>query len=150
MVSEDGDELATMTLFASAPGLIRRTPQAVMQTTCADDISEIQRLWSWFEGRVGLRGRKMFGTADVLTNTYTTCTLLREGDDPAGLGLEVGELPGGTFLRGRLLGPAPEVYASIGPGFQELESTDTVDRTRPLVEYYRRANEVELWLPIIA
>ena len=138
-----------MTLFTSAPGLIDREPTAVMKATCADDLSEIQALWPWFEQRVGLRGRKMYATADVRTNTYTTCTPLRRGDDPAGLGLEVGELPGGTFRRGRLRGPAPEIYASIGPGFEELESTHVVDGSRPLVEYYRRVDDIELWLPVL-
>lgn len=138
-----------MTVFTSAPSLIHRTPLEVMQATCADDLADIQELWPWFEERVGLRGRKMYAAADLLTNTYTTCTPLREGDDPAGLGLEVGELPGGTFLRGRLRGAAPEVYTSIGPGFDELESAQDVDRSRPLVEYYRRVDDIELWLPVV-
>jgi hypothetical protein len=138
-----------MTVFTMAPALIERAAVAVMQATCADELSEIQKLWPWFEERVGLRGRKMYATADVLTNTYATCTPLREGDNAAGLGLDVGELPGGTFRRGRLRGPAPEIYASIGPGFKELEATDDVDRSRPYVEFYRRVDDIELWLPVL-
>jgi hypothetical protein len=137
-----------MSLFASPPALIDRVPVAVLQATCPDELPEIQRLWPWFEERVGLRGRKMFASADVLAHTYTTCTPLREGDDPAALGLEVGELPGGAFRRGRLRGLPPEVYASIGPGVEELESAGAVDRMRPIVEFYRRHDEIELWVPV--
>ena len=137
-----------MTLFASSPDLIQREPVQVMQATCLDDLAEIQRLWPWFEKRVGLRGRKMYAAADVLANTYTTCTPLREGDEPADLGLEVGELPGGTFRRGRLRGMPPEVYASIGPGFDELEAAGATDQSRPLIEFYKRHDEIELWVPV--
>lgn len=135
-------------LFMTSPDLIDRAPVAVMQATCADDLVEIQRLWPWFEDRVGLRGRKMYAAADVVAQTYTTCTPVREGDDPAHLGLEVGELPGGRFRRGRLRGMPPEVYASIGPGLEELEAAGAVDRSRPLVEFYRRHDEIELWVPV--
>lgn len=137
-----------MTLFMNSPDLIARAPVAVMQATCADDLAEIQRLWPWFEERVGLQGRKMYAAADVLAQTYSTCTPLREGDNPAHLGLEVGELPGGMFRRGRLRGTPPEIYASIGPGLEELESGGAVDQSRPLIEFYRRHDEIELWVPV--
>ena len=91
----------------------------------------------------------MYAAAHVLTNTYVTCTPLRPGDDPVALGLDVGELPGGTFRRGRLRGPPPAVYASIGPGFDELESAGGIDRTRPLIEFYKRHDEIELWAPVL-
>jgi hypothetical protein len=120
-----------------------------MLATCADELREIQRLWPWFEDLVGLRGRKMYAAADVAAGTYTTCTPVRSDDDPQALGLEVGELAGGRFRRGRLLGVPPDVYASIGPGFEELEGAGSVDRSRPLVEFYRRHDEIELWVPLL-
>jgi hypothetical protein len=30
----------------------------------------------------------------------------------------------------------------------QLEAVANVDQSRPLVEYYRRHNEIELWVPI--
>ena len=48
--------------------------------------------------------------------------------------------------------PAPRRAARrlrrIGPGFDELESLGRLDRTRPLVEFYKRHDEIELWLPV--
>ncbi|MDX6299382.1 MAG: hypothetical protein QOF53_596 [Nocardioidaceae bacterium] len=119
-----------------------------MLASCPDEVSEIQRLWPWFENLAGLRGRKMYATADVIGGVYATCTPIRAGDDPAALGLRVDELPGGRFRRGRLRGEPPGVYALIGPGFEELESKIPADRTRPLVEYYKRHDEIELWVPV--
>jgi hypothetical protein len=120
-----------------------------MQATCTDVLPEIQELWPRFEQLVGLRGRKMYAATDLVAGTYSTCTPVRSGDDPEELGLDLGHLPGGRFLRGRLHGEPPEIYRSIGPGFHELEAAaGGVDRTRPLVEFYKRHDEIELWLPL--
>ena len=84
-----------------------------------------------FERLVGLRGRKMYeaqvpgaalvdAVVDLVAGTYSTCTPVRSGDDPEQLGLNLGSLPGGRFLRGHLQGepPPPEICRSIGPGFR--------------------------------
>lgn len=139
-----------MTLFARPVDVVDREPVPVVQATCADELGEIQRLWPWFEELVGLRGRRMYAVADEAAATYTTCTPVRPDDDPAALGLEVGTLPGGRFRRGRLSGEPPEVYGHIGPGFEELAALGDVDPSRPLVEFYRRRDQVELWLPVTA
>jgi hypothetical protein len=137
-----------MSVFARLPDVITRDPVAVMSATCADELSAIQELWPWFETLVGLRGRKMYAAAEVVAGTYTTCTPLRPGDDAGALGLEVGELAGGRFRRGRLRGEAPGVYELIGPGIRELEAAGPVDRSRPVVEFYKRSDEIELWVPV--
>jgi hypothetical protein len=139
-----------VTLFARPVDVITREPVRVMQASCPDEIAAIQWLWPHFESLVGLRGRKMYAAADVAAGTYTTCCPIRPDDDPHALGLEVGELPGGRFRRGRLVGEPPEVYERIGPGVQELEALGSVDRSRPVVEFYRRRDEIELWVPITA
>lgn len=41
------------------------------------------------------------------------------------------------------------MYQHIGPGVTRLGASAHVDRSRPLVEYYRRHNEIELWVPIL-
>lgn len=120
-----------------------------MLLTCADELSAIQALWPRFESVVGLRGRKMYAAADLVRDTYSTCTPVRPGDDPGALGLEVGELAGGDYRRGRLVGDPPDLYARIGPGFEELEALGAVDRSRPLIEFYKRHDQVELWLPVL-
>ena len=119
-----------------------------MQQTTVDDLAHIQQVWPPFEQLVGLRGRKMFALIDTDANCYTVCTPVKDGDDPGSLGLQVGTLPGGWYLRGRLVGEPPEVYEHIADGMAELEAMVVADPTRPLVEFYRRRNEIDLWLPI--
>jgi hypothetical protein len=119
-----------------------------MLTTCRDELAAIQQVWPEFEELVGVRGRQMYAMADVVAATYSPCTPIRPGDDPAALGLAVGELPGGRFLRGRLRGEPPDLYASIGAGVDELLAAGPVDPGRPVVEFYRRHDEIELWVPV--
>lgn len=119
-----------------------------MQQTTLDELPQIQQLWPSFEKLVGLRGRKMYAQIDVRQNTYTVCTPVKEDDHPDRLGLELGTLPGGSYLRGRLVGDPPQIYERIGDGMAELEAMLPVDDTRPLVEFYRRHDQIELWVPI--
>jgi hypothetical protein len=57
-------------------------------------------------------------------------------------------LPGGTFLRARLRAEPPELYQRIGPTFDALSGAAEPDLDRPSLEYYRRRDEVDLFLPI--
>jgi hypothetical protein len=135
-------------VFVSRPDRIERPEVTVMQQTTVDDLAHIQAIWPSFEVLVGLRGRKMYALIDTVLDTYTVCTPIRDGDHPERLGLQVGRLAGGCYLRGRIVGEPPEVYAHIGEGMTELEHTKPRDETRSLVEFYRRHDQIELWLPI--
>ena len=138
-------------VFVSLPDRMHRAIDVtVMQQTTVDDLAHIQAVWPSFELLVGLRGRKMFALIDTDANSYTVCTPVKDGDDPGSLGLQVGTLPGGWYLRGRLVGEPPEVYEHIADGMAELEAMMTADPARPLVEFYRRRDEIDLWLPIQA
>jgi hypothetical protein len=139
-----------MTRFDAAPSRIKRDEVAVMLRRTKDEIADIQRLWQVFEELVGVRGRHMYAMVDTTLDSYATCTPIRPDDDPAALGLETGTIPGGVYLRGRLSGPAPAIYEHIGPGMQELVAVagGDLDKTRPLVEFYRRHNKVDLWVPV--
>src|SRR5215475_4866766 len=137
-------------VLAAPPGRIERADVTVMAQATVDDLPHIQQLWPSFERLVGLRGRKMYAMVDVGANTYTACTPLHDDDDPERLGLRLGTLPGGPYLRGRLVGEPPQVYEQIGTGMQELEAAVDVDADRPLVEFYRRHDQIELWVPIKA
>lgn len=137
-----------MTVFARPVDVIAREPVRVLRASCADELPAIQELWPRFEELVGLRGRKMYAAIDVTAGTYSTCCVVRPTDDPAALGLDVGELPGGRFRRGRLRGEPPGLYELIGPGVEELEACGPVDRARPVVEFYKRHDEIELWVPV--
>jgi hypothetical protein len=139
---------AVLTQFSRPPDRIQREPVAVLARTTVDDLPHIQAAWPAFETLVGLRGRKMYAQVDPRAGTYTVCTPVRAGDDPDRLGLEVATLPGGWYARGRLKGGPPEAYGRIGPGMAELEGLVDVDETRPLVEFYRRHDVIDLWVPV--
>jgi hypothetical protein len=119
-----------------------------MQQTTVDDLPHIQALWPSFEKLVGLRGRKMYARVDLQLNAYTVCTPLHADDDPGRLGLEFGTLAGGWYLRGRLTGEPPGIYEQIAAAMTELQATMPGDDARPLVEFYRRRDQIDLWLPI--
>jgi hypothetical protein len=135
-------------VFASVPDRIERQDIVVMEQSTIDDLPRIQAIWPAFEKLVGLRGRKMYARADLTANTYTVCTPVSGDDDPDQLGLQLGTLLGGWYLRGRLVGKPPQIYGSIGDGMTELRGLAPADHSRPLVEFYRRHNEIELWVPI--
>ena len=49
---------------------------------------------------------------------------------------------------GRLVGDPPGIFERIGAGMAELRAAASADGTRPLVEYYRRHDHIELWVPV--
>jgi hypothetical protein len=143
------NEVVYASVLASDPDRIERPDVAVMERSTVDDLAHIQAIWPSFEDLVGLRGRKMYARADERLNTYTVCTPIKVDDDPVALGLQIGTLSGGPYLRGRLIGEPPSLYERIRPGMQELRATVEVDASRSLVEFYRRHDQIELWIPIL-
>jgi hypothetical protein len=136
-------------LFADPPDRIERQDISVMERSTDDDLPHIQGIWPVFECLVGLRGRKMYDRVDGRRKTYTVCTPVKPDDDPGALGLERGTLPGGAYLRGRLIGEPSWIYPRIGIAVQELESQALIDQARPVIEFYRRHDQVELWIPFL-
>jgi hypothetical protein len=136
-------------LFDSRPARIQKANVPVMLERTRDDLPAIQQLWPRFEDLVGLRGRKMYAMVDTQAGTYAACTPVRDGDDPGRLGLQTGTLPGGWYLRALIAGEPPALYARIGPAMQSLTRLAMpADPGRPLVEYYRRHDQIELWAPL--
>ncbi len=115
---------------------------------CADDIEVFRPLWARFEAQVGLRGRKFYGAFYAEPNEYHVCAQIKEGDDPKAQGFEVGSLPAGRYLRAQLRGEPPAIYDSIGPTFESLTALAVPDRARPYIEFYRRHDEIDLFLPV--
>jgi hypothetical protein len=133
--------------LSAAP--VERDEVDVMFIRTRDDVGEMKVAWERLEGLVGTRGRKFFGAFDPSTNEYRVCVQRKEDDDPAALGLDVGTLPAGRYLRARLRGEPPAVYDRIGPTFEALSRTATPDETRPSIEFYRRRDEIDLLLPVM-
>jgi hypothetical protein len=128
--------------------LVERGDVPVMFKRVADEPDAISRGMAEVEEAVGLRGRKYFGAFDADGDEYCVCVQLRGEDDPEALGLEVGTLPGGRYVRVRLTGEPPEVYRLIGPTFQRLSQRPDRDRSRPGIEFYRRRDVIDLLLPV--
>ena len=134
-----------------AATLVERDETQVMFLRTTDDPGSVGDLWQRFEALVGLRGRKFYGAFDASTREYRLCVQVKDGDDPATLGLESGILPGGRYLRARLRGEPPEVYERIGPTFAGLVRAARPagpDETRPSIEFYRQRDEIDLLLPV--
>jgi DNA gyrase inhibitor GyrI len=93
-----------------------------------------------------LRGRKFYGVFDG--GEYRVCVQLRKEDEPAGLGLETGTLPGGRYAQVRLQGEPPAVYGRIAPAFERLARRPDRDPGRPGLEFYRRRDVIDLLLPV--
>jgi hypothetical protein len=135
--------------------VVERDEVAVMFRRVADEQSAITRGWAECEQAVGsLRGRKFYGAAvegafqGSGDGEYRICVQLRDGDDPAALGFEVGTLPGGRYARVRLEGQPPEVYRLIGPVFERLAERPDCDPSRPVIEFYRRHDVIDLLQPV--
>jgi hypothetical protein len=121
--------------------LVEREETAVVFIRCADELDAMRDAWSRLEEVVPLRGNKFFGTFDG--HEYRACAAA----DAAGL--ERGVIPGGRYARMRLRGEAPAVYERIAPTVDALEAAVEVDRTRPVVEFYRRHDEIDVLVPIV-
>lgn len=129
--------------------VVERVDVAVMFKRATDDQAAITRAWAELEETVGsLRGRKFYGVFDPRSNEYRACVELHDGDDPPGLGLELGTLRGGRYARLRLKGEPPEVYARILPESQRLARRPDADRDSPSIEFYRRRDVIDLLQPL--
>ena len=115
-----------------------------------DEQPAITRAWAELEEALGsLRGRKFYGVFDPMSREYRACVELGDGDDPEGLELEVGALPGGRYARERLHGEPPSVYALIAPIFESLAQRPDCDPKRPSIEFYRRHDVIDLLQPVV-
>lgn len=123
-------------------------PRPIMFRRVPDELPAMQKAWAEFEELVGLKGHRFYGVFDENAVEYQVCAEIRPDDPADRFGLEVGELAGGEYARMVLRGEPPEVYGGIGPGFAELRSTVERDGGRHDVEFYRRRDEIELWVPV--
>jgi hypothetical protein len=120
---------------------IFREETPVVFVRCADELDAIRDAWARLEAVVPLRGNKFFGTFDG--REYRACAAA-DAD-----GLERDVIPGGRYARTRLRGRAPAVYEQIAPTVEALEAAVEVDRTRPVIEFYRRHDEIDIFVPVV-
>ena len=126
--------------------VIERDAVPVMFKRVADEEAAIGHGIADVEAVIGpLRGRKCYGA--FAAGEYRVCVQIREGADPAAIGLEVGELPGGRYARVRLKGS--DLSRLIAPTFERLAQRPDRDASRPGIEFYRRHDVIDLLLPIV-
>jgi hypothetical protein len=134
--------------LSAAP--VERDEIAVLFIRTPDEVEQFGPAFQRLEELVGTRGRKFYGAFYPREKEYRACVVTQEGDDARALALEAGTLPGGRYLRTRLRGEPPELYARIGPTFEKLLGLAAVDESRPSLEFYRRHDELDLLLPVLA
>ena len=128
--------------------LVSREETPVLFLRTVDDVATFAPLWERLEGLVGLRGRRFYGAFFEWRNEYWVCVEATPDLDATALGLEVGDLPGGQYLRTRLRGEPPLVYERIGPAFHVMETEATSDPTRPGIEFYRARDVIDCLMPL--
>jgi effector-binding domain-containing protein len=134
--------------MAATATIVERETVPVMFKSVADQEAAIGQGISEVEAAIGsLRGRKCYGA--FADGEYRVCVQIRAGDDPAAIGLEAGELPGGRYARVRLRGEPPELYRLIAPTFDSLAERPDRDPSRPGIEFYRRHDVIDLLLPVL-
>jgi hypothetical protein len=126
--------------------IVEREDTAILYVRGADEIAGIRAAWDRLEAVVPLRGRRFIGAAWDDDGVYRACVERLAGEE--GGDLEAGVLPGGAYLRKRLRGDPPALYDRIAPGFDVLAAAATRDRARPLLERYRRHDEIDLLMPV--
>lgn len=113
------------------------------------DIPTVQAAWPEFEGSFdSLRGRRMMGLFYDSIGLYRMSSVRLDRDDDNALNLDETVIPGGSYLRLRLRGQAPDIYGQIAPAFDALFAFADHDPSRPHIEYYRREGEVDCLVPI--
>lgn len=122
---------------------------AALSQDVALDIEQVQAAWPAFENSFdSLQGRTMMGLVYGGSDRYrmASARLDRDADNP--LGLDETVVPGGDYLRLRLRGEVPGVYARIGDAFEVLFDLADHDESRPHIEHYRREGEVDCLVPV--
>ena len=117
--------------------LVQRDEVLVMYVVAKGGVSGSNAAFEQLESRFPtLRGRKFFAT--VHRGEYRPCVAIRDDDDPEALGLPTEVIPGGTYVKQRLEGG----FENIGPTFDAMAAEHRHDRSRPVIEFYRRHNDV--------
>lgn len=135
------------------PNIVELSTIPVMCIAAVDGAEGVPDAVTKVEEKLGhnLRGRKCYGVSitDESGLHYRACVAIRDGDDPAALGLEPSVIPGGKYVQDRI---RPFDYRKDIPDlvgrFERMSEESDVDGTRPFVEFYRRHDDVKLYVPI--
>jgi hypothetical protein len=99
-----------------------------------------------------LRGRHFYGTIRILPEgmEYFACVERARGEDPAGMGLDAGIIPGGLYVRRKIFDWESVISSGKLPAIvREMIEEYRLDRSRPELEFYRSKSELHLLIPVL-
>lgn len=94
-----------------------------------------------------LHGRKFYGVvySDLY---YWAAVAVKEDDNPENIGLKVGEIPGGEYVKKRIWNWVEHIH-EIKSVFENMAKENKEDTSRPRIEFYQGEEEyMVLWLPV--
>lgn len=124
------------------------TPVMFVAGQAGESIAEqAPRAFEALEAKLpSLKGRKFYGV--VLGDEYRACVALDPADDPRSLPHPTWTLPGGKYVRRRILDWEQHLDL-IGPTIQALLRRRDVDTSRPCLEFYRSQKELMVMVPVL-
>jgi len=109
--------------------------------------ADAQQAFDKLESKLkSLKGRRFYGTYHA--GEYRACVALLPDDKPDALGLETYIIPGGKYIREKMM-QWTERLPEIGKTFIALSEQYPTDPTRPSIEFYRSQTELLLFLPVL-
>jgi len=124
-------------------------PVEVMYVEAKGGLSGVREAWSTLESKLpSLKRRKFYGTYHDDDKVYRACTATMDDKEPEKLGLSTWTIPGGKFVREKIVDYASRVEI-IGETFESMAQEYDCDPNRPSIEFYRSQREVILLLPIL-
>lgn len=98
-----------------------------------------------------IKGRRFYGAFRLLPDgeEYFACVERIPTDDPVGMGLDGGSIPGGLYIRRKVFGWSKVIAEGKLPSvFKDMVGHYDVDRSRPELEYYRSMTELHILIPV--
>ncbi len=98
-----------------------------------------------------LKGRKFYGVFRVMADGEEdyACVAQIESDDPNKMQLETGVIPGGKYVRRKIIDWEKIIRAGQLPKvFHEFTVAHDVDPSRFSIEFYRSQDELQLFVPV--
>jgi len=122
----------------------------VMYVVSQKGVSGAQSAFNVLESKLPtLKGRKFYGAVFGIppNEEYWACIELASGDVPETWGFKTGTIPGGKYEQERINNWNDNMNL-IGEAFERLSKDNTVDRSRPQIEFYRSMRDMLVRVPI--
>jgi hypothetical protein len=100
-----------------------------------------------------IKGRRFYGAFRVLPEgeEYYACVERVASDDPVAMRLDEGRIPGGLYIRRKVLEWSKVIAEGKLPSVShDMVRHYEVDRSRPELEYYRSMTELHILIPVLS